>query len=142
MEYLLGSIVTLVTILFINRIIDKKVKAFDKLPNVFYTQSIVHATLSPFLPTNDELKDTSKVKNQSKNHQNKTTMRVLFLQDKAYWIQDNIFYTADLVDGLVDEETKTRVDTMGMNKVQLEEMSFIVERLTEGIDDENRYSGK
>jgi hypothetical protein len=142
MEYLLGSLVTLVTILFVNRIINKKVKSLNKLPKLFYSQSIVHATLSPLLPSNAELKNTSNIKRQSKNHQSKTTMRVLFLQDKAYWIQDNIFYTADLVEGLVDEETKTKVDIMGMDKVQLEEMSFIVEKLTEGIDDENRYSGQ
>ena len=69
-------------------------------------------------------------------------MRVMFLEDKAYWIKDNAFFTANVFDGIIDEESTSRVDIMGMDDVQLKEMSFIVDKLTEGIDDENRYSGK
>jgi hypothetical protein len=141
MEYLLGSLVTLVTILVVNRIINKKIRGI-KAPSLLYTQSVIHTTLRPFLPTNKDLRGEAKVKTQSKNHQNKNTMRVLFVENKAYWIKENTFYTADAIDGMVDEETTKRVDIMGMNRVQLEEMSFIVGKLTEGIDDENRYSGK
>jgi hypothetical protein len=96
--------------------------------------------LAPILPTNQELKAVTKT--QSKNHSKNNTMRVLFVSDKAYWIKDNGFYTADVIDGMVDEESTTMVDIMTMSGVQLKEMSFIVDKLTEGIDDENRYSGK
>jgi hypothetical protein len=140
MEYLLGSLITILTILIVNSLIVKKSKPINRL-KILYTQSFVHSTLMPFLPTNNELKLQANKKTQSRIHTNKSTMRVLFIEDKAYWIKQNTFYTADVVDGLVDETTTSKVDTMGMNKVQLEEMSFIVEKLTEGIDDENRYSG-
>lgn len=140
MEYILGSLLTLVSIYVANRLINKKIIKYRRVP-VLYTQSMVHETLSPFIPTNKEL-DYKPLKTQSVSHKNKNTMRVLFVSNKAYWIKDNNFYTADLVDGMVDEESTKKVDTMGMDKVQLEEMSFIVDKLTEGLDDENRYTGK
>jgi hypothetical protein len=141
MEYLLGSLLTIFAMLFANRFLNKKIDRIP-FPKINYRQSIIHDTLRPFLPTNNELSQKSHVKTQSKIHSDKNTLRVLFFEDKAYWIQENAFYTADLVNGLVDEESTIRVDIMGMNEVQLKEMSFIVDKLTEGIDDENRYSGK
>lgn len=69
-------------------------------------------------------------------------MRVLFVEDKAYWIKDNSVYSANVFDGIVDEESAFKLDIMGMDAVELKEISFIVEKLTEGVDDENRYSGQ
>jgi hypothetical protein len=140
MEYLLGSLLTLVSIVVANKLVNKKLIKY-KVNNLIYSQSVVHEVLSPFIPTNQELKEKI-LKTQSTAHRKKSTMRVLFVEDMAYWIKDNTFYSANVVDGFVDEESTKRVDTMGMDKVQLREMSFIVEKLTEGIDDENRYSGK
>ena len=52
--------------------------------------------------------------------------------DRAYWIKDNTFYEANLVDGEVDKNTTKVVDTMTMDKVELDKMAFIVQKLTEG----------
>jgi hypothetical protein len=142
MEYLLGSLVTLLTILTINRMINRAAVSKFKVRGIVYSQSFVHSTLAPFLPTNKELEVAVAAKTQSKKHLEKNSMRVLFTEDRAYWIKDNIFYSAIAQEGIVDEETTSRVDIMGMNEVQLKEMSFIVDKLTEGIDDENRYSGQ
>jgi hypothetical protein len=65
----------------------------------------------------------------------------MFLDGRAYWIKDNQFYCADLVNGNVDQETAKPVDTMGMDKVQLDKMFFIVQKLTEGKADDRRSSG-
>jgi len=54
------------------------------------------------------------------------------MEDQAYWIKDNIFYTADVMGDGVDKDTTRRVDTMVMNKVQLDKMMFIIDRLREG----------
>ena len=139
MEYLLGSLITLFTIFIFNRVIRKEIEKNKVFP-VMYNQSTIHETLAPFLPTNQELQVRT-LKTQSSNHQKKNSLKILFLADKAYWIKDNAFYTANAIDGIIDEESTSRVDIMGMNDVQLKELSYIVERLTEGIDDENRYSG-
>lgn len=140
MEYLIGSVVTILAIIIANKIVVNKMTKY-KLSSIAYSQSIIHDTLAPFLPTNEEL-DRKVLNTQSKKHSRENSIRVLFVSNKAYWIKDNAFYTADLVDGIVDEESTKKVDIMNMSDVQLKEMSFIVEKLTEGIDDENRYSGK
>jgi hypothetical protein len=49
-----------------------------------------------------------------------------------YWIVNNTFYVADIVDGNVEENTTRLVDTMTMDKVQLDKIMFIVEKLREG----------
>jgi len=141
MEYLLGSLVTLLVIFVGNRVIRKNAEGLSPA-GIFYTQSVIHSTLMPILPTNKELRSVAFKKTQASEFYNKTSLRVLFLEDKAYWIKENTFYMADVVDGVVDENTTSKVDIMGMDTVQLKEMSFIVDKLTEGIDDENRYSGK
>jgi hypothetical protein len=140
MEYLLGSLLTIVSIVVANKLLRKSLPKY-RVNNINYSQSVMHEVLAPFIPTNSELRKET-FKSQALEHKKKNTMRVLFVEDMAYWIKDNVFYSANVVDGMVDEESTKRVDTMGMDKVQLKEMSFIVEKLTEGIDDENRYSGK
>ena len=141
MEYLLGSLLTMLAILFANMVLKKKIRSLPPI-QIIYSQSLVHDIVKPFLPTNKELREETLIKTQSRKHSNKNSLRVLFVENRAYWIQDNALYTADLIDGLVDQESAAIVDTMAMDKVQLKEMSFIVDKLTEGIDDENRYSGK
>jgi hypothetical protein len=142
MEYLLGSLVTLLTILIINRTVNRATGRELKSTGIAYTQSFVHSTLYPFITIPKDLIMNNSIKTQARKHLQKNSFRVLFVEDKAYWIKDNIFYTAEVSDGSVNEETTSRVDIMGMDEVQLKEMSFIVDKLTEGIDDENRYSGQ
>jgi len=142
MEYLLGSLVTLLTVVIANKIISKRIAEARLVKTPIYSQSFVHNLMSPYIPTNEELKNQSLKKTQSSKLIAKNLVRVLFTEDKAYWIKDNTVYTANLIDGVVDEESTLRVDMMAMDTVQLKEMSFIVEKLTEGVDDENRYSGK
>ena len=54
------------------------------------------------------------------------------MDDQAYWVKDNVFYTADMSGEIVDKETTRVVDTMTMSKVQLDKMVFIMDRLREG----------
>ena len=138
----MGSLVTLLTVVIANKIISKRIAEARLVKTPIYSQSFVHNLMSPYIPTNEELKNQSLKKTQSSKLIAKNLVRVLFTEDKAYWIKDNTVYTANLIDGVVDEESTLRVDMMAMDTVQLKEMSFIVEKLTEGVDDENRYSGK
>jgi hypothetical protein len=143
MEYLLGSLVTLLTMFVFSLIINKRLKSSSSIIKTpIYSQSFIHQTLRPFLPTNSELKYETKQKTQSSKLFAKNTVRVLFVENKAYWIKDHSVYSADVVDGLVDQESAFQLDMMAMDAVQLKEISFIIEKLTEGVDDENRYSGK
>ena len=78
---------------------------------------------------------------QSKKHFDKTNVKVIILDQQAYWIKDNIFYKAPLVDQLIDKDSAEQVDTSDMNKVQLDQMLFILDKLREGINDDSRGSG-
>jgi hypothetical protein len=81
------------------------------------------------------------VRSQSKVHHDKTNIRVIIVENNAYWIKDNIFYKAPLVNELIDKESAEQVDTISMDKVQLDKMLFIMDKLREGINDDSRGSG-
>jgi hypothetical protein len=79
-------------------------------------------------------------KTQSKMHHDKTNVKVIILDNQAYWIKNNIFYKAPLVDQLIDKDSAEEVDTINMDKVQLDKMLFIMDKLREGINDDSRGS--
>ena len=68
-------------------------------------------------------------KAQSKNHLNESHIKVIINKGMAYWIKNNLFYTARVVDGEIDKENAKVVDTMGMDKVELDKMLFIIDQL-------------
>jgi hypothetical protein len=50
----------------------------------------------------------------------------------AYWIEDNNVYSAEHNELGILPETKKIVDMMTIDKVELDKMILIVEKLTEG----------
>jgi hypothetical protein len=80
-------------------------------------------------------------KAQSKMHYDKTNVKVIILDNQAYWIKDNIFYKAPLLGQSIDKDSAEEVDTISMDKVQLDKMLFIMDKLREGINDDSRGSG-
>lgn len=71
-------------------------------------------------------------KTQAMKHVDQYTLRAIVVDDNMYWIINNAFYMADIVDGNIEENTTRLVDTMTMDKVQLDKMMFIVDKLREG----------
>ncbi len=129
MEYLIGSLATaataFLTVLFMNR---KK-----KTVKISITQT--QSSLFEITKTTEQTLEllSPKLKTQATIHQNSNLLRIIFVDNQAYWIKESVFYTADLDDfGFIDAESTRAVDTMAMDKVQLDKMSFIVEKLTEG----------
>lgn len=80
------------------------------------------------------------VRTQSKSHYDKSNLKVIIFDNNAYWIKDNIFYSAPMIDQFIDKENVEQVDTINMDKVQLDKMLFIMDKLREGINDESRGS--
>lgn len=131
MEYFVGAAITLVVVFVVNRYINKTIPTV-RLPAIEYSQSHIYELIKPFLQfvPPPEVGVT-----QSTNFLKRTYMKIMVVKDKAYWIKDNTFYVSDVVDGEVSKEGAKAVDTMGMNKVELDEMLFIVEKLREDNDD-------
>lgn len=139
MEYLIGSIVTLI-ILFLSRLLFKRTVDYNVPSGVSYSQSYVHSMISPYMLTNTEILDTKPT--QASKHVNSLFVRIVIVENAAYWIKDNVFYMADMDGEDVIKETARQVDTMVMDKVQLEKMMFIIEKLTEGRNHDSRNSGQ
>lgn len=137
MEYFLGSLITLGVFLYIRYAITKNSQGETGL-KIIYRQSHIHNLIKDFIP--DYFNKRPKPKTQSYKNEDKKYTRVLFIDNSAYWIKDNALYVADLIDGVVEESTTRKVDTMAMDKVQLDRIMFIVEALTEGKEDDSGSS--
>lgn len=134
MEYFAGAIITLIVILITRKFIVNERRNNRILIN--YSQSNVHDLIAPFLP-----KILHKpVVTQSSKYYDKIHTKILMVGNKAYWIKDNTFYSADVVRGEINHDTTKPVDTMAMDKVQLDKMIFIIETLTKGDFDDYRNS--
>jgi hypothetical protein len=138
-DFLIGAIVTIIAYSVSQRIIRKSLPKDEGISTINYSQSHIYDLMRPFLEFADVV--SSDVPSQSINYLKNAYMKVMVVNSKAYWIKNNTFYVADVVEGEVKKETTKEVDTMAMNKVELNEMLFIVEKLREESDD-NRGSGK
>lgn len=128
MEYALGSVITIAVILLTRFIMARH--PLEMPPMIRYSQSHVHNLIAPFLPSNQEMRSLPVT--QSSKYLDKISLRVVFMEGKAYWIKDDKFYVAEAVGHIVDHETATEVDTMTMDKVQLDKIMLVVEKLAEG----------
>lgn len=141
MEYLIGSVTTLAACFSVYYAIQKANKKVSRVRG-FRTQSTLYELMAPVYAISAFFEAPPPLpKSQSTEHRDKNTIRILFTEDKAYWISDNCFYEAPIVDGEVDQDSKQPVDIMALDNVQLEEMYFIVDKLTEGGSDEGNGTG-
>jgi hypothetical protein len=101
------------------------------------TQSMIHSQYSK------QRKYIEKInrKSQSKIRQEKENVRVIIVENEAYWIKDNGFYTAPMVNNLISKDSAIQVDTSTMDKVQLDKMLFILDKLREGVGNDSRGTG-
>ncbi|MEY4331433.1 MAG: hypothetical protein RLZZ196_171 [Bacteroidota bacterium] len=133
MEYVLGSLVTAFLLFTLNKIVNVKGGKAVATP-IIPSQSYVFKMIQPALPILNIL-GKPKLKTQATSHIDSLYVRVIIVEDKAYWIKDNSFFVANMQDGLIDKESATVVDIMAMDTIQLDKMSFIVDKLTEDLDD-------
>jgi hypothetical protein len=137
MEYFIGSFITIITAILVTKLFSNDIKK-PKL-SVMHSQSRMYDLIGPILqllPKEQEVLNT-----QASKHFDKVNHRILIFDTEAYWIKDNCVYVAEIIDGELDENTTKKVDTMGMNSVQLKKMIFIVDTLTEGKTNDSRDSG-
>lgn len=129
MEFLLGFMLAVATVFIFRFFIIKDINQSEHW-SIKYSQTRIHEIIKNYVP--DYEFEIKRPVTQSENHKNSMYTRVLFVENQAYWIKNNTLFVADMDDGMVDEETTREVDTMGMNKVQLEKVIHIVDALTEG----------
>ena len=129
MEYLLVIGLTLLAYWSIINISNKKRILF--LKKIKYRQSDIYEMIKDFIPK--QRFDKPKFITQSQRHVQKNMLRVVIEKDRAYWILDNVFYTADAINGRVDENTAKPLDIENMSTKELDKMLSILDDLKQGV---------
>ncbi len=137
MEYLIGFFTSIFIIYSVAKIQPKyNILKEQKIKPIRYSQSHIHSLVFPLLPKPEKIRKI--IKSQAAIIDRQNNIKVIIMDNKAYWIKDNTFYTAEMsMDGTVNKESTSRVDTNGMSKVQLDKMLFIVDKLREGTFDDS-----
>jgi hypothetical protein len=94
---------------------------------VLGSQSAIHNRTKLFNPPEDKIEIFS----QSKKHISQHMLRVMVIENKAYWVKDNIFFVAETDSGSVLHDTAKQVDTSGMSKADIDKMMFVLDKLKE-----------
>ena len=129
MEYLLIIGLTLLSSWSIIKISNKKRMIF--LNKNKYRQSSIYEMVKDIIPK--EQFNKPKVITQSQKHIQKNMLRVVITEGKAYWILNNVFYTANAINGRVDEETIKPLDIENMPTKELDKMLSILDDLKQGV---------
>ena len=129
MEYLLVVGLTLLSYWSIIKISNKRRMIF--LNKNKYRQSSIYEMVKDVVPK--QRFDKPKVITQSQRHIQKNMLRVVIAEGSAYWILNNVFYTANAINGRVDEETIKPLDIENMPTKELDKMLSILDDLKQGV---------
>ena len=136
-EYFIGFLVAIAMLVLLRLLVPGTIRN-NPVRRIRDNQTRIHEITKYYLP--DSLFLPIKKPRQSFNHEKKINLKVLFFEKEAYWIKENTLFIAEQEDGIVKEETAKRVDTMGMNRVQLEKVIYIVDILNEGNQNDSGYT--
>jgi hypothetical protein len=127
MEYVLPVLLTLAcfcSIIVLMKQIEHRALRIKK-----YRQSDIRQMLKPILSIS--AKSVSK-KTQMDKMLEKNSVSVMVVDDQAYWVLNNVFYTAQFDDGNFNPEEAEPVDTSSLSKKDVEKMFFILDNLGDG----------
>ena len=130
MEYLLIVGLTFIVSWSIIKISNRKRGRF--LSKIRYRQSNIYEMVKDVIPK--EMFEKPKVITQSQKHVQKNMLKVVITEGKAYWILDNVFYTANAINGRVDESTVEPLDIQNLPKKDLSKMLSILDDLRKGME--------
>lgn len=139
MEYFLGSLITLLIMSYFGKRTAQSIAKPTK--QLQYSQAYIDNLVSEKI-LEELLPEQTQIKTQATEHFKKDEVRVIIIENEAYWIVEQTLYMASIVDGAVDNDTTKKVDTMTMDDVQLEKTQFIVQKLTEGKGNDSGYPRK
>jgi hypothetical protein len=137
MEYVFAIGLTLIaswSIIELNRY-----RVLKNLKNVRYSQSDIHQTIRSFVP--QKLNNKKEVESQSAKHASNTMIKIIVIDNKAYWVKDNVFYFAETDSGDIIDVTAKPVDISSMSKQDIDKMLFILDNLRKGKKDDSGGSG-
>jgi hypothetical protein len=135
MEYLL-LLLAIVPIVWAYRSINLAKKIVPKY-KIQHSQSrtikMIDKMFNYYVGNENKSEERQSIKFFDKQH-----IRVLVVENEAYWIANNTVYVAHFAEGVVDKDSAKEVDTTTMNDVELKKMIKIIDELTEGNKNEDR----
>lgn len=137
MEYVLAVGLTLALSWSIIEL--SRYKSLKNLTGVRYRQSDIHQTIISLIP--QKLNSKKEIESQSVKHAASTMIKIIVIDSKAYWIKDNIFYSAETKSGDIVEHTTEPVDVSTMSKKDIDKMLFILDNLRKGKNDDSGSTG-
>jgi len=138
MEYFLGCLITLISLFVFSKML-KQINT-NKISIPIFTQSKKVQLIKNYLI--NPIRMEPETKTQSREHVKKNSIKAFFLADNVYWIENGFLVTAKINENKIDETTKKKVDTHSLDKVELDKITFIVDKLTEGNKNDSGNSGK
>lgn len=127
MEYILSTILTVLVAFGIINMLGNKI-GISKTKEVF-RQSDKHLVLKHFI---SEQPETRIKMSQLQQRFEQDRVRIVSIEDKAYWVKDNVFYVAELTNDAPDMSTAQPIDTSRMSKDDVDKMLFILDNLGGG----------
>lgn len=137
MLYVITFGLTIIASWLIIRVVTKS--KYRKSHRVIYRQSDMHKMMKKFFTY--ELPENQDTSSQLQKRREKSTIKVLVVEDQAYWVASNIFYVANVEDGAPVPESAKPVDTANMSKKDVEKMLFILDNLRGGNKNDSGSTG-
>jgi len=110
-------------------------KVFSK---TLYRQSDMHRMLKYFFSL--EITNSEKRPSQLTKRIEKDMIKVIVMENQAYWVSDNTFYVAKAFDGQVLPNTAEPVDIEHMSRKDIDKMLFILDSLKNGKEKDDSSS--
>lgn len=104
-----------------------------------YRQSDMHNMLKVFFSL--DINDSKPVSSQIKKRKEEKVTSVVILNNKAYWVKDNIFYVGEAVNGEVLPETGIPIDTNILSESEINKLLFILDNLKGGKTNDSGSTG-
>jgi hypothetical protein len=140
MEYFVAIGLTSIVLSFIIYVTVKINKVLTKgktFGGIRHRQSTLHNAVRLILPTNEDIikniimnRERSPQAKQSNQKYNPERIKVVVINSKAYWIQDNTFYETEITEGgEIDQSLAKPVDTTNMDIEEIDKLMKIVDDL-------------
>jgi hypothetical protein len=140
MQYLIGSILGMVAIILCLKLVNTKQNV--KTVSVDISQSKIYEVIKPAIPILEILERLKPKETQASKYEKSLLVRVMVVEGEAYWIKDSVVYQAHLdQEENIDKESTKVVDIINMDDIQLKKIMFIIDKLTEGLDDDSSNTG-
>ena len=137
MQELIAVTLTLPIAWYIIKIIKKRAR--KKFSKTLYSQSDIHRLLKYFFSI--KLLNEEERPSQLTKRKEKSMIKVIFLDNQAYWVSDNTFYVAEALNGEIQKHTVKPVNTNGLSKGDLDKMLFILDSLKNGKKNDSSSAG-